>query len=87
MNKSIPITQKCKSSPLKMNEALVQGEADAASGFTDFGAVVGEAFKEEKADNTDEKKATNVPAKDPKTDTKNFFTDKLKNFNMDDYKL
>ena len=41
---SLPITRK-SSSPLKMNEALVLGAADASKKFVDIGAAVDEGFK------------------------------------------
>jgi hypothetical protein len=87
MNKSTPITQKCKSSPMKMSEALVNGEAQTQSSFVDVGSIVKDAFDKKGTDaNADQKKAV-IPPKDSKEEAKNFFTDKLKNFNMDDYKI
>ena len=41
-----PITQKSKSSPFKINEALVSGAALTGKKFVDVGAEVGKAFKE-----------------------------------------
>ena len=41
---SLPITRK-SSSPLKMNEALVLGAADAGKKFVDIGAAISEGFK------------------------------------------
>jgi hypothetical protein len=45
--KSSPITQKSKGSPLKMNDALVQGAALTGKKFVDIGKEVGKAFEEE----------------------------------------
>jgi hypothetical protein len=42
-----PITQKSKSSPFKINEALVSGAALTGKKFVDVGAEVGKAFKEQ----------------------------------------
>ena len=42
-----PITQKSKSSPFKINEALVSGAALTCKKFVDVGAEVGKAFKEQ----------------------------------------
>jgi len=46
--KSNPITQRSKSSPLKINEALVSGARITGKRFVDVGAEVGKAFVEEK---------------------------------------
>jgi len=48
MHKATPITKKACSSPAKMNEALVYGEADAADKFLDVGGTVKEAIDKEK---------------------------------------
>ena len=44
--KCSPITQKAKSSPMKMNEALVAGAATTGKKFVDVSAEVGKAFKQ-----------------------------------------
>lgn len=41
-----PITQKSKSSPFKINEALVAGAALTGKKFVDVGAAVGKIFEE-----------------------------------------
>ena len=43
---SLPITNKAKNSPLKMNEALVSGAAATGKKFVDVSAEVGKAFKQ-----------------------------------------
>ena len=43
---SLPITNKAKNSPLKMNEALVSGAANVGKKFVDVSAEVGKAFKQ-----------------------------------------
>jgi hypothetical protein len=43
---SLPITNKAKNSPLKMNEALVSGPAGGGKKFVDVSAEVGKAFKQ-----------------------------------------
>lgn len=45
---SLPITNKAKNSPLKMNEALVSGAAATGKKFVDVSAEVGKAFKQYK---------------------------------------
>jgi hypothetical protein len=45
---SLPITNKAKNSPLKMNEALVSGAANVGKKFVDASAEVGKAFKQYK---------------------------------------
>ena len=43
-----PITQKSKSSPFKINEALVAGAAITGKKFVDVKSAIGEAFEEPK---------------------------------------
>ena len=69
---SLPITRK-SSSPLKINEALVLGAADAGKKFVDIGAAVAEGFKNanpepKAADLKEEDKDEDPGVKDPNND-------------------
>ena len=64
--KATPITQKCKSSPMKMNMALIEGNAQTLDRFEDsIGGMVSAALnKDKKAQQVaPEKKATPEPKK------------------------
>ena len=69
VKKCSPITQ--KSSPLKMNEALVNGAGAVAPKFVDVGAEVKKVFKEQNPEPvaTDLKKGTGKFKKPPIEDT------------------
>ncbi len=71
--KATPITQKCKSSPMKMNMALVEGNAQTLDRFEDsIGGMVSTALDKDKKTQqvAPEKAATAEP---PKVDyTKKF---------------
>jgi len=71
--KATPITQKCKSSPMKMNMALIEGNAQTLDRFEDsIGGMVSTALDkdEKKQQVAPEKQATPEP---PKVDyTKKF---------------
>lgn len=43
-----PITQKAKSSPFKINQALVAGNAQTHKGFVDVASSMGEGFSQSK---------------------------------------
>ena len=52
--KAQPITSKAKCSPLKANQALIDGAADiaASKGFTDYGGIAKEAIESRKKSST-----------------------------------
>ena len=65
--KATPITQKCKSSPMKMNMALIEGNSVVHDKFEDsIGGMVSSALDKDKAKQQEvapEKKATPEPKK------------------------
>ena len=65
--KATPITQKCKSSPMRMNMALIEGNSVVHDKFEDsIGGMVSSALDKDKAKQQEvapEKKATPEPKK------------------------
>ncbi len=70
--KSLPITQKCKSSPNKMNEAIVAGEAQTKETFLDLGAEVQKGLEGDKK-NTQKRKPDTTDAEENKPNPFNKF--------------
>ena len=69
--KAQPITSKAKCSPLKANQALIDGAADiaASKGFTDYGGIAKEAIESRKKSSTASKAVTpDVPDTDKDKD-------------------
>jgi len=69
--KAQPITSKAKCSPLKANQALIDGAADiaASKGFTDYGAIAKDAIGDKKKSSTASKAITpNKPDTDKDKD-------------------
>ena len=60
-----PITAKSKSSPLKMNDSLVQGAADTNKKFVDVKSEVAKAFKGEVEPKTADLKPVNKKTEEP----------------------
>lgn len=58
--KAQPITSKAKCSPLKANQALIDGAADiaASKGFTNYGEIAKEAIEGKKGSSTASKAVT-----------------------------
>jgi len=54
VHKATPITQKSKSSPLRMSEGLVSGAKQASDTFTDFGKVIKAAGEDKVEEKTPE---------------------------------
>jgi hypothetical protein len=70
--KSLPITQKCKSSPNKMNEAIVAGEAQTRKTFLDLGAEVQKGLEGDKK-NTQKREPNTTDAEENKPNPFNKF--------------
>jgi hypothetical protein len=64
-HKSSPITQKSKSSPLKINETLIEGANLTNKKFLDVGEVVGEAFSKKSKGKAKAKTKTTEPKTQP----------------------
>lgn len=67
MHKATPITKKACSSPAKMNEALVYGEADAADKFLDVGGTVKAAIDKEEGQQSGSTGSVAAPPEDGKS--------------------
>ena len=69
--KAQPITSKAKCSPLKANQALIDGAADIAEskGFTDYGGIAKDAIEGRKKPSAESKAVTpNKPDADKDKD-------------------
>lgn len=68
--KAQPITSKAKCSPLKANQALIDGAADiaASKGFTDYGGIAKEAIESGKKSSTASTASKAVTPDVPDTD-------------------
>lgn len=85
--KATPITQKCKSSPMKMNMALIEGDAQTLNTFEDsVGGMISKALDKDKKDQqvAPEKAATPEP---PKVDYTKKFKDMSDDLSKKDFNI
>lgn len=85
--KATPITQKCKSSPMKMNMALIEGDAQTLNRFEDsVGGMISKALDKDEKDQqvAPEKSATPEP---PKVDYTQKFKDMADDLSKKDFNI